>query len=98
MSDKRKTNGNKGHSTKAKDGTIDKRKNEYRDALSEASSKQDVIDVITMIRDKAVGEQDIPAAKIFLEYYLGKPKDSLDITTNGDSVSIPLINFTTNNE
>jgi hypothetical protein len=93
--DKRKENG--GHSTKAKEGTIDKRKNEYREALSEASSKQDVIDVINMIKSKAVKDKDTTAAKIFLEYYIGKPKDSLDITTNGDSVSIPLINFTTNN-
>ena len=92
--DKRTENG--GHSTKSKDGAIDKRKNEYREALSEASTKQDVIDVINMIKDKAVKGKDTTAAKIFLEYYIGKPKDSLDITTNGDSVSIPLINFTTN--
>ena len=88
--DKRSSNG--GHSTKAKDGVIDKRKNEYRDALSEASTKQDVIDVITMIRDKAVKDQDIPAAKIFLEYYLGKPKD------NGEAFTFPTINFTRTNE
>jgi hypothetical protein len=94
--DKRKENG--GHSTKAKDGSIDKRKNEYRDALSEASTKQDVIDVINMIKKKAVKDQDTRAAQIFLEYYLGKPKDSLDITTNGDSITLPTINFTSNNE
>ena len=96
--DKRKNNGNNGHSTKAKEGTIDKRKNEYKDALSEASTKQDVINVITMIRDKAVKDQDIPAAKIFLEYYLGKPKDSLDVTTNGEAFTFPTINFTKTNE
>jgi hypothetical protein len=96
--DKRKNNGNNGHSTKAKDGSIDKRKNEYRDALSEASTKQDVIDVINMIKNKAVKDQDTRAAQIFLEYYLGKPKDSLDITTNGDSITLPTINFTSNNE
>ena len=96
--DKRKNNGNSGHSTKAKSGTLDKRKNEYRDALGEASTKQDVINVITMIRDKAVIDKDTRAAQIFLEYYLGKPKDSLDITTNGDSVTYPTINFTRSNE
>ena len=94
MEDKRKTNG--GHSTKS--NGLDKRKNEYKDALSEASTKQDVIDVISMIRVKAVDEKDIPAAKIFLEYYLGKPKDSLDLTTNGDSITLPTINFTSSNE
>ena len=96
--DKRINNGNRGHSTKAKEGSIDKRKNEYRDALSEASTKQDVIDVINMIKNKAVKDQDTRAAQIFLEYYLGKPKDSLDITTNGDSITLPTINFTSNNE
>ena len=94
--DKRKNNG--GNSTKSKEGTIDKRKNEYREALGEASTKQDVIDVINMIKNKAVKDQDTTAAKIFLEYYIGKPKDSLDITTNGDSITIPSINFTSNNE
>lgn len=94
--DKRKENG--GHSTKSREGNIDKRKNEYRDALSEASTKQDVIDVITMIKVKAVEDKDTRAAQIFLEYYLGKPKDSLDITTNGDSITLPTINFTSNSE
>ena len=95
--DNRKNNGNKGHSTKSKENTIDKRKNEYKEALSEASTKQDVIDVINMIKEKAIKNKDTTAAKIFLEYYIGKPKDSLDVTTNGDSVNIPLINFTTTN-
>lgn len=91
--DNRSKNGNKGHSTKAKEGTIDKRKNEYKLALSEASTKQDVINVIQMILKKAVRDEDIPAAKLYLEYYLGKPKDSLDVTTNGDSITIPTIYF-----
>ena len=95
--DNRKNNGNKGHSTKAKGDKIDKRKNEYRNALKEAATKQDVIDVISMIKTKAIKDKDVQAGKLFLEYYIGKPKDSLDITTNGDSVSIPLINFTTTN-
>ena len=50
-----------------------------------------------MIKEKAIKNKDTTAAKIFLEYYIGKPKDSLDVTTNGDSVNIPLINFTTTN-
>tara|TARA_R100000935_G_C2830519_1_gene164764 strand:+ start:73 stop:363 length:291 start_codon:yes stop_codon:yes gene_type:complete len=91
--DNRKNNGNKGHSTKAKEGTIDKRKNEYRKALEEASDKQDVIDVINMIKIKAIKDKDIQAGKLFLEYYIGKPKDSVDITTNGEMINIPIIKF-----
>ena len=88
---------NGGHSTKTKDGKIDKRKNEYKSALQEASTKEDVISVIQMILNKAVRDEDIPAAKLYLEYYLGKPKDSLDVTTNGKSITLPTINFTKRN-
>lgn len=88
--DKRKDNG--GHSTKAK-GKIDKRKNEYRSALKEAATKQDVIDVINMIKTKAIKEKDVQAGKLFLEYYIGKPKDEVDITTNGEMLNIPVIHF-----
>lgn len=87
--DNRKNNGNKGHSTKAKEGTIDKRKNEYREALKEASTKQDVIDVIKMIKTKAIDEKDIQAGKLFLEYYIGKPKESVDLKVS----NIPIIDM-----
>lgn len=88
--DKRKFNG--GNSTKAK-GKIDKRKNKYRSALKEAATKQDVIDVINMIKTKAIKEKDVQAGKLFLEYYIGKPKDEVDITTNGEMLNIPVIHF-----
>jgi hypothetical protein len=91
--DKRKSNGNKGHSTKAKGDKIDKRKNEYRNALKEAATKQDVIDVINMIKTKAIKDKDVQAGKLFLEYYIGKPKDEVDITTNGEMLNIPVIHF-----
>lgn len=91
--DKRKNNGNKGHSTKAKGDKIDKRKNEYRSALKEAATKQDVVDVINMIKTKAIKDQDVQAGKLFLEYYIGKPKDEIDVTTNGEMINIPVIQF-----
>jgi hypothetical protein len=93
MADRRTENG--GHSTKTKEGKIDKRKNEYRKALEEASTKQDVIDVINMIKHKAIKKQDVQAGKLFLEYYIGKPKDSLDVTTNGEMINIPIIHYKT---
>lgn len=91
--DKRKENG--GHSTKAKEGKIDKRKNKYRDALDNAHTEGDVEKVINMVRDKALKEKDIQAGKLYLEYYVGKPKEGLDITTDGEMINIPVIRFKT---
>ena len=89
--DKRKENG--GHSTKAKDGKVDKRKNKYREALDNAHAEGDVEKVINMVRDKALKDKDIQAGKLYLEYYVGKPKEGLDLTTNGEMINIPVIRF-----
>ena len=86
----RRSNG--GHSTKAKK-PIDRRKNEYKEALKEAATVDDVVDVIVKLKEVA-GTGDIPAIKLFLEYYIGKPKDSVDITSNGDTLNFKeLIKF-----
>jgi len=83
--DKRKFNGNKGHSTKAKGS--DKRKNQYRDALEKANTVEDVVEVLKMVKNKAVEKQCIQASKLFLEYYLGKPETSIDIkSTEGVNI------------
>lgn len=66
--DKRKENG--GHSTKSKG--IDKRKNQYKDALADALDVEDVANVIRMLYTKAIEEKDTNASKILLEYYLVK--------------------------
>jgi hypothetical protein len=76
--DKRKFNG--GNSTKT--NGADKRKNEYRTALEQAATVEDVISVIKMVHTKAVTKQDIKAAQLFLEYYLGKPNQSIDINSS----------------
>ena len=75
MSDKRKFNG--GHSTKS-DG-IDKRKNEYREALEQAGGVQEVVDVLKMLYERATKDQDIKAAQLYLSYYLGRPHETKDI-------------------
>jgi len=77
--DNRINNGNKGHSTKALG--VDKRKNEYRTALADAAGLSDVIEVIKAVMKKAKGG-DIKAAQLFLEYYLGKPTNNIDITSS----------------
>jgi len=74
--DKRKNNGNKGHSTKAKG--VDKRKNEYRELLDLAATPDEVIEVIKTLKVKAIEKQDVNAIKLFLEYYLGKPKETIE--------------------
>lgn len=76
--DKRKNNG--GHSTKAKGS--DKRKNQYKDAVEQAASIDDVTDVLKMLLTKAKSKQDVKAAQLFLEYTIGKPKQEIDQNTN----------------
>lgn len=74
--DKRATNGNKGHSTKAVG--VDKRKNEYKELLDLAATPDEVVEVIKVLKIKAIEKQDVNAIKLFLEYYLGKPKETID--------------------
>lgn len=84
--DGRKNNGNKGHSTKAKGS--DKRKNQYRDAVEQAASVEDVADVLKMLLSKAKTKQDVKAAQLFLEYTIGKPKQDIDVSsTEGLSIN-----------
>lgn len=74
--DKRKLNG--GHSTKS--SGLDRRKNQYKSALAEASTQEDVVNVIHSLKSKAL-TGDVFACKLYLEYYLGKPTQVLDVTT-----------------
>ena len=74
--DNRRNNG--GNSTKS--SGLDRRKNQYKSALAEASTKDDVIQVILSLKDKAI-TGDVNACKLFLEYYLGKPTQLLDVQT-----------------
>ena len=89
--DKRKFNGNKGHSTKTKG--VDKRKNSYRQALEDASTPDDVKEVIIKLK-KMAKDEDLQAIKLFLEYYLGKPKETIEQTHNVNNFDIKeLFNF-----
>lgn len=73
--DARKNNG--GNSTKAKG--IDKRKNPFREVIAESQTPEDVKSVLNMVKQKAMSEQDIPAAKLYLEYTLGKPDQTIEL-------------------
>ena len=86
--DKRKNNG--GHSTKAKGS--DKRKNQYKDAVEQAASVEDVVEVLKMLLSKAKTKQDVKAAQLFLEYTIGKPKQEMDINSS-EGLSINFVDL-----
>lgn len=90
--DKRKFNGNRGHSTKAKG--LDKRKNEYKTVLENALTHEDLENVVKMLYQKSIKDFDVQASKILLEYYLGKPKETIETTHNLNEFNIKdLVNF-----
>lgn len=84
MADGRISNG--GHSTKS--AGIDKRKNEYRQALRDAVSMDDFVAVISALVEKAKGG-DIRATQELLNRLLGKPEQSIDLTSEGGGIVIP---------
>jgi hypothetical protein len=86
--DKRKNNG--GNSTAAKG--FDKRKNQYKEVLEEALEPKDLVTVIKMLHDKAINDEDTAAAKILLEYYIGRPQQSIDMTSDGEKIIIDFKN------
>lgn len=85
--DKRKANG--GHSTKAKG--IDKRKNKYLELLDQASTPEEVVKVIKKLKSIALEKGDVQAIKLFLEYYLGKPKETIENTHSLNNFDIKTI-------
>ena len=88
--DKRRFNG--GNSTKSKG--IDKRKNQYKNVLEDALTPDDLKQVLLMLFDKSISKKDVQAAKIILEYYLGKPKETIETTHNINDFNIKdVVNF-----
>ena len=45
-----------------------------------------------------VKDGELRAIQIWLEYLIGKPKQSTDITSNGQTVTLPPLNFIDGNE
>jgi hypothetical protein len=82
--DKRKENG--GHSTKALG--VDKRKNKYLELLDQASTPEEIVSVIKKLKEIALIKGDVQAIKLFLEYYLGKPKETIETTHNLNEFNI----------
>jgi hypothetical protein len=82
--DKRSENG--GHSTKALG--VDKRKNKYLELLDQASTPEEIVSVIKKLKEIALIKGDVQAIKLFLEYYLGKPKETIETTHNLNDFNI----------
>ena len=74
--DKRKNNG--GHSTKAVG--VDRRKNLFKNVLSDTLTAQQLGGVFKMLYAKAIEDEDVQAAKLIIEYAIGKPTQQLDVT------------------
>lgn len=89
--DKRVNNG--GHSTKSTG--IDRRKNEYKNALSKAITEEDVINVIHALKGKAL-QGDVKACRLFLEYSLGKPAQVLEVGYSSPEWLDSLLNIDNN--
>ena len=89
--DGRKNNGNTGHSTKAKG--IDKRKNSYRDAVEEAITPNDIIEILHKFKELFIVNEDIQAGKTILEYCVVKPTTEIDLKSNGAAI-IPNVTIT----
>ena len=83
--------GNEGWSTKAKG--IDRRKNPFKQLITEATSQENFIAVFQTLEASAMSG-DVQSAKLYLGYTVGKPMQSVDITSDGGSVNIPTISFT----
>ena len=81
MRDKRHYNG--GNSTKAK-GT-DLRRNEYRQAVADATNEEEIKNVIQMLYQKAIDRKCVKASELFLSYVVGKPTE-IDFTASSDII------------
>ena len=43
--------------------------------------------------EKGLEKKEQWAVKLFFEYFYGKPQQRVDVTTNDESLNVPLINF-----
>lgn len=50
-------------------------------------------DAMEAFRKMVIDDKYFPAMKLYLEYRFGKPRESLDITTNGKDFNMPVIQF-----
>lgn len=93
MSDKRKNNG--GNSTKSVK-TTDKRKSVGRDLIDKYINEDFDYERFKEMMEKLFKsgiEGDTKSSSLFLAYILGRPKETKDITTNGNDINISPIEW-----
>ena len=89
MADGRKNNGNKGHSTRSTKAN-DKRKNSARAMLEQYLKEEFDYDKFKALMNKQLKfamDGDTKAATLFLNYMLGKPKETVQVA---GQVTIPV--------
>lgn len=64
------------------------------DKLDKAIDQDEVIKALS----KLIIQGDFRALQLYLAYRWGKPQDKIDVTSNGASVNIPVIDFFNNSE
>ena len=82
--------GNGGWSTKAKG--IYRHKKPFKQLITEATSQENFIAVFQTLEASAMSG-DVQSAKLYLEHTVGKPTQSVVITSHGGSVNIPTLSF-----
>ena len=62
--------------------------------------EQKLIENLTPMNEKAlkslesgIDKKEQWAVKLFFEYFYGKPQQRVDVTSNDESINMPLINF-----
>ena len=50
-------------------------------------------DDVTLKLKELILKGDFKAIQLYMNYVYGKPQDSVDITSNGEGINIPIINF-----
>ena len=64
------------------------------------AAEQKLIENLTPMNEKALkslesglDKKEQWAVKLFFEYFYGKPQQRVDVTTNDDSINMPIITF-----
>jgi hypothetical protein len=71
-----------------------KRMHDLRRSILDATTPEAVLAVMAKLLDLAK-EGDVTAARVWLEYTIGKPSQAIEITTGDDSLKVDVQNLTT---
>ena len=83
MDGRRNNGGNKNAGRKPKASEI-----ELIEKLDNVINKEEALQTLAKMSKK-----DFRALQLYLAYRWGKPKERVDVTTNEESLNIPIINF-----